>query len=110
MKLRVYGTYRERTRINLWLFWITGPWKEKPFDTTWTAETGVDFSQNTGPVEIKGRLGPDSTGAWIGVGIAFAGVTLWDWRKKILSVGERRAFSLEPIKGMILKGTAEVLP
>ena len=104
MKIKVSGTYRERTRINLLFFWITGPWKSKPFDRSFVVpEKGVRFA--IGPVTFAAS---PVDGQGVVASVSIFEHTVWDSLVPI-PLGLKIPLHTEPIKGVILDAVVEVV-
>jgi hypothetical protein len=110
MNIKVEGTLRQRTRINFLFFTVAGSWKETPFSVLRTlgGRVVVDL-----PAEVKLNLeyGLASAGVTQSVWARFTwrGTTLW--KEEIVGRGLEQTnfpFSLQPIKGVILKGAVSV--
>ena len=106
---RIEGVYRHRTRINLLLFSIVGPWKTDTFtferavpelagDWTWQPAASV-------PLSVTVALSSD--GADFRLRLLDRPVSVQHFR--IPNLGNKR-FHFEPVKGNIVEGSASVLP
>lgn len=101
MTLRVYGTYKHRTRVKiLWFWWVTG-WQTDKFDETVVIPDASEKFK-VGPVTVKVGLESSAVNATV----LLSDIPLFNW--KLAIPGMSTQFHAEPIKGCIVDATLEL--
>lgn len=108
MRITVSGTFRRRTRINLWLFTIAGRWEETPFRWDFDAGDRPQYFRIARPIDGLEIWG--SVAGFNGrIEARLQGFPVQLTHFAIYQPSGSHPFQVSPIKGVELKGTIDVV-